>query len=115
MVIDVLRQTTACFAKGRAIIESSLDSRQQMEIIFQNEYLLAQSNGHLKAIVPDLICVLDSRTAAPITAETIKYGQQITVMAVSAPEILCTPEAQAVFGPHVFGLKETFRPLEILI
>lgn len=114
-VIDVLRQTTASFAKGTAIIESAYDSYQLMEIIFENEYLMARQEGRLRAIVPDLICILDSRTVDPIATESIRYGQQVKVMAVSAPEILRTPEALAVFGPRAFGFQEEFRPIEMLV
>lgn len=114
-VIDVLRMTTEGFAKGRAVLESATDPGQKMEILFQNEHLVARVNGELKAIVPDLICVLDSDTAEPITTEAIRYGQRVKVMAVSVPEIMRTPEALAVFGPHAFGLNEPFRPLETLL
>ena len=114
-VIDVLRQTTTGFAKGTAIIESMYDNYEIMELIFQNEYLLARTPHRLKAIVPDLICVLDSRTADPIATESLRYGQQVKVMAVSVPEILRTPEALAVFGPAAFGFREAFQPIEMLV
>jgi hypothetical protein len=114
-VIDVLRQTTESFAKGTAVIESTYDNYQLMEIVFQNEFLMARQEGRLRAIVPDLICILDSRTANPIATEHIRYGQQVKVMAVSAPDMLRTPEALAVFGPPAFGFQEAFRPLETLL
>lgn len=114
-VIDVFRRTTEGFAKGRAILESTANYSEQMEIVFQNEHLIARANGKLKAIVPDLICVLDSETAEPITTEAIKYGQRVKVMAVSVPEIMRTPEALAIFGPRAFGLDETFHPIEQLV
>lgn len=113
-VIDVLRRTTAGFAQGQALIEAASDPRVQMELIFQNEYLLARSGGLLRAIVPDLICVLDSRTVEPIATEAIRYGQQVKVMAVSAPAMLRSPAALAVMGPQAFGLKEAFQPVEQL-
>ncbi|MEM7342788.1 MAG: DUF917 domain-containing protein [Chloroflexota bacterium] len=113
-VIDVLRQTTTGFAKGKAFIEAATDSRRHLEVVFQNEYLLAREKDRVRAMVPDLICVLDSRTAQPIATETIRYGQQVKVMAVSAPEMLRTSEALAVFGPQVFGFKQTFCPVEQL-
>ena len=113
-VIDVLRQTTTGFAKGKAVIEAATDSRCHFEIVFQNEYLLARAQDRIKAMVPDLICVLDSRTAQPIATEMIRYGQQVKVMAVSTPEILRTPEALAVFGPRVFGFAQDFCPVELL-
>jgi DUF917 family protein len=113
-IVDVLRETTGGFAQGRAILDSLDDDEAPMEIIFQNENLIARQNGELRAIVPDLICILDSETAEPITTEALKYGQRVKVMAVSVPDIMRTPEALAVFGPDGFGFDEEFRPIEEL-
>ncbi len=113
-VIDVIRQTTAGFAKGKAHIEAATDNGSLLEIVFQNEYLLARIKGNVKAIVPDLICVLDSRTAKPIATEMIRYGQQVKVMAISVPPMLRTPEALAVLGPQAFGFEQDFQPVESL-
>jgi hypothetical protein len=86
-----------------------------MEILIQNENLIARVDGEMRAIVPDLICVMDSETAEPITTEQLRYGQRVTVMAVAVPEIMRTPEALAVFGPACFGLSETYIPIETMV
>ena len=85
-----------------------------MEVTFQNEHLVAREDGVVKAIVPDLICMVDSETAEPIPVEALKYGQRIKVLGVSAPPILRTPESLAVVGPQAFGLEEPFVPIELL-
>ena len=85
-----------------------------MGIEIQNENLIARVNGEVKAIVPDLICIMDSESAEPITTESLRYGQRVTVVAVSVPAIMRTPEALAVFGPRAFGLDEPFTPIESL-
>ena len=54
-------------------------------------------------MVPDLICILDSETAEPITTEELRYGQRVKVMAVTVPPIMRTPEALKVWGPRTFG------------
>jgi len=113
-LVDVWRETTQGFARGRAIIAGTGTHADKLEIVFQNENLVARANGQLKAIVPDLICVLDSETAEPITTEALRYGQRVKVMAVSVPPIMRTPEALAVFGPRAFGLEESFHPIESL-
>lgn len=113
-IIDLFRETTQGFAKGRVKIQGVDGSDEVMEIQFQNENLIARVNGEVKAIVPDLICILDSETAEPITTEGLKYGQRVKVMAVSVHPIMRTPEALAVFGPQAFGLSEPFRPIETL-
>jgi hypothetical protein len=114
-IVDVLRETREGFAQGRAVLQSLDGNEPALEIIFQNENLVARQAGKLRAIVPDLICILDSETAEPITTEALKYGQRVKVMAVSVPEIMRTPEALAVFGPVGFGLKEEFQPIEELV
>lgn len=114
-IVDVWRETTQGFAKGRAVVDGwDEHADERMEITFQNENLVARVGDEVKAIVPDLICVLDSETAEPITTEALRYGQRVKVMAVSVPEIMRTPEALAVFGPAAFGLEEAFEPIEEL-
>lgn len=113
-VTDVLRRTAEGFVRGHATIESS-GGASSLEITFQNEHLIARLDGETRAIVPDLICVLEAETAEPITTEQVRYGQRVKVMAVSTPEIMRTPEALAVFGPEGFGLEHEFRPIEELL
>ncbi len=113
-LVDIWRETTQGFARGRTVIQGLGASEETLEILFQNENLVARARGELKAIVPDLICILDSETAEPITTEALRYGQRVKVMAVSVPPLMRTPEALAVFGPQAFGLRESFRPIESL-
>jgi len=114
-IADVLRETRHGFAIGRARIAGLDGWIGEMEITFQNENLVARQGGQVRAIVPDLICILDSETAEPITTEWLRYGQRVTVLGVGVPEIMRTPEALAVFGPQGFGLDEPFVPIEALL
>ena len=114
-IVDVARATRQGFAIGRALIQGLDDWNGTLEITFQNENLIARIDGEVKAIVPDLICILDSETAEPITTEWLRYGQRVTAMGVSVPEIMRSPEALAIFGPAAFGLDEPFTPLETLL
>ena len=109
----VFRRTTEGFAKGNARIDSTNGSGT-LELTFQNEHLIALHDGEVRGIVPDLICVLESETAEPITTESIRYGQRVKVMVVSTPAIMRTPEALEVFGPRAFGLDYDFTPIEDL-
>ncbi len=116
-IVEVFRRTAEGFAKGTVRIQQ-LDpppgcAPETMEIEFQNENLIARVNGRVLAIVPDLICILDSETAEPITTEELRYGQRVNVMAVSVPEIMRTPEALAVWGPRHFGYDVDYVPMEL--
>jgi DUF917 family protein len=112
-VTDVFRRTTEGFAKGNASVQAPDGST--LELLFQNEHLIARVDGVVRGIVPDLICVLEAETAEPITTEGIRYGQRVKVMVVSTPEIMRTPEALEVFGPRAFGLTDEFQQIEELV
>ena len=112
-VVDVERRTVEGFARGKARF-TSFDGDSRLEIAFQNEHLVALVDGEARCSVPDLICVLEADTTEPITTEALRYGQRVTVVGISTPELMRTPEALAVFGPACFGLEVPFRPVEQL-
>jgi hypothetical protein len=111
-VADIRRETRLGFSIGHCHLLALDGSGRTMEISFQNEHLVARENGRTRAIVPDLICLVDRETATPITVESLKYGQRVNVIATSAAPIMRTPESLAVFGPRCFGLDDDFVPLE---
>ena len=110
-VADVERRTVDGFARGRARFVS-FDGASTLRTEFQNETLVAEVDGTVRCIVPDLICVLEAESGEPITTETLRFGQRVVVVGISTPEIMRTPEALAVFGPACFGLEQSFRPVE---
>jgi DUF917 family protein len=110
-VEDVFRRTTEGFAKGSARIRA-FSGEEVLEIEFQNEHLVARVDGEVRAVVPDLICVMDIETGEPITTEAMRYGQRVRVISITPPEIMRTPEALAVFGPRAFGIDHEYRPRE---
>ncbi|GHF16094.1 hypothetical protein GCM10017786_57460 [Amycolatopsis deserti] len=113
-VSDVERRTEAGFARGRAQAVS-FDGEHKLELLFQNENLLALVDGEVRCLVPDLVCVLESESAEPITTETLRYGQRVVVVGISTPDLMRTPEALATFGPAAFGLSYEFTPVEELL
>lgn len=112
-VSDVERRTEEGFARGRAAAVS-FDGEHKLEILFQNENLVALVDGAVRCLVPDLICVLEAESAEPITTETLRYGQRVTVVGISTPPLMRTPEALATFGPAAFGLAHEFVPVEVV-
>ena len=114
-VVDLLRETTRGWAIGRVIFEGIGASKGQLEVRFQNEFLVAQLGERTLAMVPDLICVLDQENAEPITTEGLKYGQRVRVVGVSVPPVMRTPEALDVFGPKYFGIADVYTPIEELV
>ena len=111
-VTDVERRITGRWSMGQARIEGP---RGVLELAIQNEHLVARINGRTAAIVPDILAVLDEDTAQAITAESIRYGQRVRVLATSVPPIMRTEAALKVWGPHAFGIEEPFVPIEKLV
>ncbi|WP_437299662.1 DUF917 domain-containing protein [Sorangium sp. So ce426] len=111
-VIEVYRRTTEGFARGWVQLQDTEGSGETLEVLIQNENLVARVGTRVLCSVPDLVCILDRETAEPIATEALRYGQQVKVIGVAAPPLLRTPEALEVFGPRAFGIDLDFVPLE---
>lgn len=110
-VTDVQRTVTGRHSLGQARIEGPAGV---LEMSIQNEYLIARLDGRTVALVPDLVAVLDEDTAQAITAESLRYGQRVRVLAASVPPIMRSEAALRVWGPQAFGIDEPFVPIEQL-
>lgn len=100
-VVDVQRATTTGFARGRARIDG--DDGASLTLQFQNEHLVAESDGEILATTPDLIMVLEGESGEPITTEGLRYGQRVRVIAAPADERWHSAAALAMVGPGYFG------------
>ena len=110
-IIDVDRRTVQGFARGQLKISAFDDFDQQLEIDFQNENLIARSNGSVLCTVPDLITLVTLEDGEPIGTEALRYGLRVAVLAMPAPKELKTPEALEVVGPRAFGYDVDFSPM----
>lgn len=113
-VIDIERKTEGGFTKGTAILTGEGPEQGPVTLTFQNEFLAIQNGSSMLAMVPDLICAVDQFCAEPVTVESLRYGQRLTLLGIGAPPILRTPEALTVIGPQVFGIAEHFIGIEQL-
>jgi DUF917 family protein len=110
-VVDLQRETARGFSIGHCHLQALDGSGRRMEVVFQNEHLAVRENGNLRAIVPDLICMVDSESVEPIPVDALKYGQRVKLLAVRAPPMLRTPEALVVVGPQAFGFEDPYVPV----
>ena len=112
-IIDVSRRLEGGFARGAVHIDGSgRDAGTRMTVEFQNENLIARFDaGETPAIVPDLICIVEEETAAPVSTELLRYGLRVAVLAIPAPRELKTVAALAGVGPRAFGYDIDFVPI----
>jgi DUF917 family protein len=110
-ITDVSRRTVRGFARGRLKIAGFGESRDQWEIVFQNEHLIAWHNGEVICTVPDLISILNLDDGEPIGTEMLRYGLRVAVIGMPAPRELKTPTALQFVGPAAFGYDVPFTPM----
>ena len=112
-IVDVARRLEGGFARGTVTLSGTGENDgRTLSIEFQNENLIARlDTGESLAVVPDLICIVDEESAAPISTEILRYGLRVAVLTVPAPEQLKTDAALAVVGPRAFGYDIDFVPM----
>ncbi len=113
-IIDLDRNTEGGFSVGQVTIEAFSDSADRLVIKFQNENLIARRGDRILGMVPDILSILDRETAEAITTERLRYGQRVRVVGAAVPEILRTPAAMRLVGPQVFGMEQSYVPVEEL-
>lgn len=103
-IVEVSRRTADGFARGVVTLDGAEANRgDRVCVEFQNENLIARRGNTILATVPDLITIVDSTTGLAITTERLRYGQRVVVLQISAPAIMKSSEALAVWGPRGFG------------
>lgn len=112
-IVDLERETRGGFSIGHVVIEG-FNGQGRMDLEFQNENLIARLDGVVRAVVPDLITVMDRETADSITTERLRFGQRVKVVGAAAPAILRTERSLALVGPGAFGIAERYRSIETL-
>jgi DUF917 family protein len=112
-IVDVERRTLKGFARGTARLDGLGDyGGEKLAIDFQNENLVARSDGDVVASVPDLITVLDAETGQPVTTEGLRYGYRCVVISIPCDPKWRTPEGLALVGPRYFGYDVEYEPIE---
>jgi hypothetical protein len=114
-IVDVERRMAGGFVRGAALIEGlHTDSGRVLRLEIQNENLVAIEGSEVRAMVPDVITVLDSHSGEAIHTERLRYGQRVTVTAFPCDPIWRTTRGLALAGPRAFGYEFDYVPLEQL-
>lgn len=114
-IVDVERRVTGGFVRGAVVIEGlRQDAGRLLRLEIQNENLVAMEDGVVRAMVPDIIAVLDSHTGAPVHTERLRYGQRVTALAFPCHDIWRTPRGLELAGPRAFGYEFDYVAIEAL-
>ena len=112
-IADVLRETRAGFNFGRVVLEGIAECKGHTAAVeFQNENLTAEVDGVIVATVPDLICLVDTETFAPVTTDALKYGKRVIVLGLRCFEMWRCEAGLELVGPRYFGVDTDYIPLE---
>ena len=87
---------------------------RQMKIWFKNENHITWIDNKPFVTSPDLITVIDSTTAEPLTNTIIEKGRSVSVLGIAAPSALRTDAALKYIGPPWFGFDIPYKPIETI-
>lgn len=108
--------TTGGLEAGQEKMETVATSGQ-LKIPFKNENIYAKhidENGEEKyiAMVPDLICVLDTQSGKALGVPEYRYGVMVTVLGITcSPRWSDTPKGLEIGGPVAFGYDLEYKAL----
>ena len=88
---------------------------RQMRIWFKNENHITWIDEKPYVTSPDLIAMIDSDTAEPITNTVATIGMKVSVLGMKAPDALRVPGALSVLAPAFFGFSIPYTPIETLV
>ncbi len=111
-IADIERKTVGGFARGRAVLNGLDQNRDQvLHLDFQNEFLIAERDGEVLVTTPDLITAVDAETGAPVTADGLRYGQRLVILAWPCDPIWRSKAGIDLVGPRYFGYDRDYLPL----
>ncbi len=102
IITDVNHEIRGGFLEGSV----RLEGEETIEILYQNEFLLARSTKGIVARTPHLITLLDEEFAEPITTADLSFGLSVKVITLPSPAIWETERGLELVGPKYFGIGE---------
>lgn len=111
VVKSVVYRTENGFTVGEITVENG---PQSLTISVKNEHMACYLNGKVLATVPDLICLFDTATGAPIANPDVRQDQHIAAVLLPAPDQFLSELGLTVFGPSYAGVNADFEtPLDV--
>jgi DUF917 family protein len=92
------------FTSGEIILTNPENSRKQLRVWYQNEYLLSWLNDNHYVTCPDGFYIIDSSTGFGLTPweKDFYMGREVIIFTRDAPEIWQSKKGLDIFGPKVF-------------
>ena len=97
------RSHSTGFGSGRFTLVDERDGTV-LRVEAENELLLALADGEVVATCPDILCVLQARTAQPLAAEQVQVGDDVILLTLSGPKWWMDPARIHLVAPRAFGL-----------
>ncbi|MFD1521811.1 DUF917 domain-containing protein [Pseudonocardia yunnanensis] len=103
--VEIARHPSVSFGRAGIAVLDDRPAGGVLRIEAENEYLLALVDGEPVASCPDLICLLDRRTAAPIAVDALRPGDDVLAVVLPGPP-WWRASAQRLrhVDPRAFGL-----------
>jgi len=86
----------------------------QAEVWFQNEHHLVKVGERYRAMSPDIIAIVDSADAEPISNTELHEGRDVVVIGIEAPAPYRVGPALAATEPRHYGFDFDYVPMEVL-
>ncbi|MEU0744593.1 DUF917 domain-containing protein [Streptomyces sp. NPDC006134] len=86
------------------------DDGRLLRIEARSEFLAVVEDGACRALVPDVISLVDSRTGWALPVEETRYGLRVALHVLPGAPAWYTPAGLALAGPAAFGLAGLARP-----
>jgi uncharacterized protein len=84
------------------------------EIWFQNEHHLVKVGGRYTAMSPDIVAIVDSDDAEPISNTELDLGRRVTVIGIKAAAPYREGAPLAITEPRHYGFDVSYVPIEKL-
>ncbi|MDP9841262.1 DUF917 domain-containing protein [Streptosporangium lutulentum] len=75
-----------------------------LRVEMENEYQVVFRDGVPVATTPDVLCLLESRTGAPIACYEVRPGHRVEVVQLPAPALWRRPDRLSQVSPAAFGI-----------
>ena len=116
-VNGVQRETKGGFTWTTLEIHGTHDCKgSKLELEAKNEFLIANKDGKLVGIAPDIITAVKTNTCNCVSAEMIKKNDKLTVIGIPAPSRWRSPKGLEMWKEVLqeSGIKERYVPIEKL-